>query len=66
MAAEEAVAARAVKAVAVVTLAVEDALVGSVTVLTVFVVTMEAQAVVVATAAEEAEVLDITGMVRVG
>ena len=49
-----------------VTLAVEDALVGSVTVLTVFVVTMEAQAVLVATAAEEAEVLDITGMVRVG
>ena len=66
MAAEEAVAVKAALAVAVVTQAVEDVLVGSVTVLTVSVVIMEAQAGAVATAAEEAEELDITGMVRVG
>ena len=66
MAAEEAVAARAVKEVAVVTQAVEDALVGSVMVLIVFVVIMEAQVVLAVREAAEAEVLDITGMVRVG
>jgi hypothetical protein len=66
VAAEEAVAARAVKEVAVVTQAVEDALVGSVMVLIVFVVIMEAQVVLAVKEAAEAEVLDITGMVRVG
>ena len=66
MAAEEAVAARAALAVAVVTQVVEDALVGSAMVLIVFVVIMEAQVVLVVTEAAEDEVLDITGMVRVG
>ena len=45
---------------------VEDALVGSAMVLIVFVVIMEAQVVLVVTEAAEDEVLDITGMVRVG
>ena len=66
MAAEEAVAVKAALAVAVVTQAVEDALVGSVTVLTVSVVIMAAQVVLAVKEAAEAEVLDITGMVRVG
>ena len=66
MAAEEAVAARAALVVAVVTQAVEDVLVGSVTVLTVSVVIMEVQVVLAVMEAAEDEVLDITGMVRVG
>ena len=66
VAAEEAVAARAALVVAVVTQAVEDVLVGSVTVLTVSVVIMEVQVVLAVMEAAEDEVLDITGMVRVG
>ena len=66
MAAEEAVAVKAALAVAVVTQAVEDVLVGSVTVLTVSVVIMEVQVVLAVMEAAEDEVLDITGMVRVG
>ena len=61
MAAEEAVAVKAALAVAVVTQAVEDVLVGSVMVLIVFVVIMEAQVVLAVKEAAEAEVLDITG-----
>ena len=66
MAEEEAVAVKAALAVAVVTQAVEDVLVGSVTVLTVSVVITEAQVVLAVMEAAEDEVLDITGMVRVG